>query len=272
MKEVLQVSERVQHEYCCTVVRIGELKAIPDSDFLATTLVNGTQIVVRKDETHEGDIMIYAMNETQLNKEFLSVNNLFELSERELNQNYLEVQELLSQGREDEAKRKVGFFNKHGRVKCIRLRKEPSFGFLFNPELIYNWKPELKGQINFEDWIDKDFDTIDGELFVKVYIPYIPVKKIRPPKERGVKKINHIIDGQFFKHYDTTLLNRAIGQIKPYDVVNISVKIHGTSAIFANVLCNVPKFVNTRWNWFNNFINYVHVSLPPKMQIVEKKI
>jgi hypothetical protein len=221
MKELLQTSEKIQHEYCCTVVRIGELKPIQDSDFLATTLVNGIQIVVRKDETHEGDIMIYAMNETQLNKEFLGINNLFELSERTLNSNYKEVQELLDQGKEDEAKRKVGFFNKHGRVKCIRLRKQPSFGFLFHPESLYKWKPELEGKINFEELINEDFDTVDGELFVKVYIPYVQEKKIRLPKERGVRKIDHIIDGQFFRHYDTTLLNRAIGLIKPTDIVNI---------------------------------------------------
>ena len=271
MKELLQTSEKIQHEYCCTVVRIGELKPIQDSDFLATTLVNGIQIVVRKDETHEGDIMIYAMNETQLNKEFLGINNLFELSERTLNSNYKEVQELLDQGKEDEAKRKVGFFNKHGRVKCIRLRKQPSFGFLFHPESLYKWKPELEGKINFEELINEDFDTVDGELFVKVYIPYIQEKKIRLPKERGVRKINHIIDGQFFRHYDTTLLNRAIGLIKPTDIVNISVKIHGTSAIFANILCNVPKFINTKWSWFNNIVNYLHASLPTKLQISEKK-
>lgn len=271
MKEILQTSEKIQHEYCCTVVRIGELKPIQDSDFLATTLVNGIQIVVRKDETHEGDIMIYAMNETQLNKEFLGANNLFELSERSLNSNYIEVQDLLAQGKEEEAKRKVGFFNKHGRVKCIRLRKQPSFGFLFHPESLYNWKPELRGKINFEDWIDKDFDTIDGELFVKVYIPYVQEKRVRHPRKKGVRKIDHIVEGQFFKHYDTALLNRAIVQIKPWDVVNISVKIHGTSAIFANILCNVPRFIKTRWSWFNNIVNYLHASLPEKLQITDKK-
>lgn len=273
MKEVLQTSEKIQHEYCCTVVKIGKLVPIEGSDFLATTQVNGIQIVVRKDETFEGDIMIYAMNETQLSKEFLSVNNLFEFSERTLNKNYPEVQELLDSGKEEEAKRKVGFFNKHGRVKCIRLRGAPSFGFLFHPESLYNWKPELKGQINFEDYIDKDFDMIDGVLFVKVYVPNIPEKryKERKPKERGVKEIDHIIDGQFFKHYDTSLLNRAIKFIKPSDKVTISVKIHGTSGIFANILCNVPKFINTRWNWFNNIVNYLHVSLPEKIQITEKK-
>lgn len=273
MKEVLQTSEKIQHEYCCTVVKIGKLVPIEGSDFLATTQVNGIQIVVRKDETFEGDIMIYAMNETQLSKEFLSANNLFEFSEKTLNKNYPEVQELLDAGKEEEAKRKVGFFNKHGRVKCIRLRGTPSFGFLFHPDALYNWKPELKEQINFEDYIDKDFDMIDGVLFVKVYVPNIPEKrhKERKPKERGVKEIDHIIDGQFFKHYDTSLLNRAIKFIKPTDKVTISVKIHGTSGIFANILCNVPKFINTRWNWFNNIVNYILISLPEKIQRTEKK-
>lgn len=273
MKEILEASERIQHEYCCTVVRIGELKPIEGSDFLATTLVNGIQIVVRKDETKEGDIMIYAMNETALNKEFLAANNLFELSERTLNSNYLEVQALLDEGKEDEAKRKVGFFNKHGRVKCIRLRKQPSFGFLFHPESLYVWKPELIGQIDFTSWIDKDFDTIAGDLFVKVYIPNISERKTRErrPKEKGVKRVDHIINGQFFKHYDTTLLPRAIGQINPTDIVTISVKIHGTSAIFANILCNVPKFVTLKWKWFERMINYIKVSLPESLQSTEKK-
>ena len=272
-KEILEASEKIQHEYCCTVVRIGDLTPIEGSNFLATTLVNGIQIVVRKDETKPGDIMIYAMNETALNKQFLSANNLFELSERALNKNYPEVQELLDKGLEDEAKRKVGFFNKHGRVKCIRLRKQPSFGFLFHPESLYTWKPDIAGKIDFESLVDQDFDTVDGELFVKVYVPNIPERKThsRQPKERGVKKIDHIIDGQFFKHYDTTLLNRAIGQIKPTDIVTISVKIHGTSGIFANILCNVPKFINTKWGRFNNIINYIKVSLPERFQKTEQK-
>lgn len=271
--KVIQSSENINHEYCCTVVRVGELKPIEGSDFLATTQVNGIQIVVRKDETKTGDIMIYAMNETALNKQFLGSNNLFELSERTLNSNYLEVQELINKGLEDEARKLVGFFNKHGRVKCIRLRKEPSFGFLFHPEALYKWKPELAGKIDFESLVDQDFDTVDGELFSKVYVPNIQEKrnKSRQPKERGLKEVDHIIEGQFFKHYDTTLLNRGIVYIKPTDKVTISVKIHGTSAIFANILCNVPRFINTRWKWFNNIINYIKVSLPEHLQKTDKK-
>lgn len=88
--------------------------------------------------------MIYAANETQLNLEFLSCNNLFELGERHLNKNYQDVQALLDAGDIDGAKSMVGFFNKRGRVKCIRLRKKPSFGFLFGKEALVKWKPELK--------------------------------------------------------------------------------------------------------------------------------
>ena len=65
---------------------------------VSDVLINQMPIVVRKDETKTGDIMIYAMNETALNKQFLGANNLFELSERALNRNYKEVQELLDKG------------------------------------------------------------------------------------------------------------------------------------------------------------------------------
>jgi len=217
-------------------------------------------------------LMIYAANETQLNKNFLSCNNLFELSERALNKNYDEVQELLDKGLNDDAKKLVGFFNKHGRVRKIKLRKEHSFGFLFHKESLVNWKPELK-DLNLEDYVDKDFDTVCDELFVKVYVPYVPESRKRPqePKEKGVKKIDHIIDGQFFKHFDTDQLNRKIKEIDPEDIVNISIKIHGTSAIFANIKCRVPKLINTRFNWFNNIVNYIHISLPEKWQKIEEK-
>ena len=49
-------SSKFQQEYCCTVVRIGELHPIENSNYLATTLVNRIQIVVRKDEVKTGDI------------------------------------------------------------------------------------------------------------------------------------------------------------------------------------------------------------------------
>lgn len=51
-------SEGMKSEYCCQVVRIGELKPIEGSDFLAETVVAGNTMVVRKDEFKTA-IMLY---------------------------------------------------------------------------------------------------------------------------------------------------------------------------------------------------------------------
>ena len=71
-KDVFKMSDKGKSEYCCNVVRIGEVTPIEGSDFLAQTVINGDSIVVRKDEVKEGDLMLYASNECQLNLDFLS--------------------------------------------------------------------------------------------------------------------------------------------------------------------------------------------------------
>jgi hypothetical protein len=53
---------------------------------------------------------------------------------------------------------------------------------------------------------------------------------------RKLKRFDRLIDGQFAFHYDTKMLAEHIAQLSPDDVVSITVKVHGTSAIFANVL------------------------------------
>ena len=246
-KELFELSDKASLEYCCTVVKIGEVKPIEGSDFLGSTLVNGNPIVVRKDMIHEGDVMVYAPIETVLNKEFLSVNNLFELSERKLNANYKEVEQLIQDGNKDEAKKLVGFFNKHGRVKLIRLRGCPSMGFLIEIDSMVKWKPKLK-DVDFSQYIDKDFDTIDGELFVKVYVPYVPPVKIMRSRmskaDKKLKKFSRLIDGEFKLHYDTQQLQRNIQYFTPFDKVVITNKLHGSSGIFSNILTRIPIKLN----------------------------
>ena len=109
-KNVFTFSKDGSKEYSASIVKIGELIPIEGSDFLAKTVVDGEDIVIRKDEVKPGDIMIYARIETVLDPEFLRANNLYEFGERERNSNYQEVQALLDSGKEEEAKRKVGFF------------------------------------------------------------------------------------------------------------------------------------------------------------------
>lgn len=244
-KQIFTKSENFRAEYCCTIVRIGELKPIEGKDRIVQTLVNGFSMVVRKDQVSEGDIVIYAMNETQLSHKFLSANNLYDVNHYGLNQNGFYVSELLIGGKNDKAKSMCGFFNKYGRVKLIRLGGIPSYGYIFTPQELAKVYPEVMN-VNFEELVDTDFDTVCGEEFVKVYIP--PVKEGTPrgnredKRNRKLKRFDRMIPGQFSFHYDTQQLNRNINKIQPTDVVTITNKIHGTSAIFGNVLTKKPKF------------------------------
>lgn len=86
-EKMFSSSENIKKEYCAQIVRIGELIPIEGSDFLAQVTVSGTSMVVRKDEFKTGDYAIYCKNETVLNEEFLSKNNLYESSEFMRNSN-----------------------------------------------------------------------------------------------------------------------------------------------------------------------------------------
>lgn len=337
----LSQSEKMSQEYCCCVVKIGEVKPIEKSDFLATTDVFGTQIVVRKDQVKEGDILVYAMNETEMNGDFLSVNNMYEIGcreknsnadevnaimqdyeanykskaeplrtkmksykktvssltksaavmkssidkltkklEREQDENVIkeikdkiasteeqrdkntasalalttkianlknEVDEIVNSGKHivDEAKKKVGFFNEYGRVRCITLQGEPSFGCLFRVEEIAKWKPGIL-DVNLESYLNQNFDTVDGELFVKAYVPRVKESTPRGDKNskrnKAISRFDRMIEGQFYFHYDTTPLDTRVltYNIKPTDKVVMSVKIHGTSGCFGRLLIKEP--------------------------------
>lgn len=251
---IIGKSPNFKDEYCCSIVEVGEIRPIEGSDFLGQTFVNGNSVVVRKDQVKQGDVYIYAANETQLSLLFLAKNNLFEIGARDLNANYKEVEALVQEGKKDEAKRLVGFFTKHGRVKMIRLRGVPSMGFLFGKDALEKYCPAV-ADLDLTQHVGEDFDLVDGRLFVKAYVPYVrPFKKSdRYSKQdrKNVKLFNRLIEGEFSLHYETQQLQKYIACIRPNDVLTISVKFHGTSDIMGNVLTRIPlnvsegvKFVN----------------------------
>lgn len=237
-------SDKFKEEYCVGIVRIEKLDPIEGSDFLVKATVAGFPIVVRKDEFNVGDVALYAMNETELNEGFLSKNNLYEIGEREKNSNFEFVNGLYSEGKVDEAKKHVGFFNKWGRVKMIRLRGCPSMGFIFGLDALAKWKPSL-ANINLEEHVGEFFDTINGELFVKMYMPHVQPTQTRRSKsekrQNKVARFNRMISGQFYFHYDTNQLNVNMWRLQPDTKVVISNKIHGTSFILGKVLVKKPK-------------------------------
>lgn len=322
MSKLISSSPNCNAEYCCNIIQIGTLEDIEGSDFLAKTYLNGDSIVVRKDQVHEGDYFFYAMNESALNKHFLSVNNLFEIGEAERNANYEVVKPLLDKSaglkaqiekiektikslnrarrlydaRQDmensrkkansiltgirgsliegdvlmnilneikelnvkkdelavereatvaEAKKHVGFFNKHGRVRCIKLKGTPSYGFIFSLDEMVKVYPEMEG-FDMASHLGEDFDTVCGDPFVTVYVP--PVQPTSSHKrgsgvdkaQKRAERFDRMVPGEFAFHYDTQPLGKNMWKLQPDDVVVIDNKIHGSSAIMANIKVKYP--------------------------------
>ena len=347
-------SKNFKEEYSCSIIKIGEIKPIAGKDKIGFTLVNGESIVIRKDQVKEGDILIYASNESELNKDFLGANNLFESNSYELNSNASEVEKYIlknkdlkpqlnsveknlakldncikfviryesevatAEGDEDilydlsqrmakstgfisgyikrnvedfpslvefvnEAEKiraeketlikelkseieanteyirsRVGFFNKTGRVRSIRLGGVDSKGYLFTLEELAKYNPKVK-DINLEEYLGQDFDTVDGELFVKAYVPFVPEKRTKTSNaEKRNKKIvrfDRMIEGEFSFNYDSLLLPKNIHKIKPTDSVAITVKIHGTSFVCGKVHVKTPIKLPFMQRMCNKFID-----------------
>ena len=225
-------NKNFKEEYCATVVQIGETFPIEGKDRIVKTLVNGLSIVIGKDEFKTGDIAVYCANETCLHELFLHLNSMYEDKELNIDQE------------------KKGYINKHGRVRVVKLGGVPSYGLLIHPSSIATFINEPVEDVTkfLETHVGEDFDEINGERFCQVYVP--PIKHVQ---ERGSKadrlkkkldRFKMLIEGSFRLHYDTAQLQKNMSDINPDDEVYISVKVHGTSAIFANILTNVPT------NWF----------------------
>lgn len=263
---MLTKSKDFLQEYCATVVKIGTIVPIEGTDFLGTTLVNGFPIIVRKDLIHEGDIMIYCPIETQLNETYLSSNDLYEWSHRHLNSNYFEVEECINQDGMEAAKKMVGFFNKYGRVRILRLRGQASMGYLASINSLAVWGYRTD-KYNWEDFVGVDFDTVEDEKFIQVYIPPKKPQAERLSKDqrrsKRIEKIDRMIPGEFSFHYDTQQLNRNMHRFNPEDQVDISIKMHGTSICLGNVLVKKPK------QYKLGIINWLHSKLPLKCQRLE---
>lgn len=347
-------SKNFKEEYSCSIIKIGEIKPIAGKDKIGFTLVNGESIVIRKDQVKEGDILIYASNESELNKDFLGANNLFESNSYELNSNASEVEKYILKNKDlkpqlnsveknlakldncikfviryesevataeddedilydlsqrlakstgfisgyinrnvedfpslvefvNEAEKvraeketlfkelkseieanteyvrsRVGFFNKTGRVRSIRLGGVASKGYLFTLEELAKYNPKVK-DINLEEYLGQDFDTVDGELFVKAYVPFVPEKRTKTSSaEKRNKKIvrfDRIIEGEFSFNYDSLLLPKYIHKIKPTDSVAITVKIHGTSFVCGKVHVKTPIKLPFMRRMCNKFID-----------------
>ena len=241
MDTIFSMSKEGKSEYCCNVIRIGQILPIPGKDLIGQTLVNGESIVIRKDQVKEGDVLLYAGNETQLSPAFLKANCLY--SEPSMNAD----------------KDRKGYFGKNGRVRMIRLGGVQSMGYLFTKAELAAWCPAA-GDAVLEEHIGEDFDTVYGNLLVRAYVP--PVRKkerMADDKDRRktVKKFDRFLsESRFEFHYETRPLAKNLERLEPDSRIDVTVKVHGTSVIISRIPVRVPLKVGLKGKILNAFIKW----------------
>jgi len=248
------ISKDANPNYLATITTIGEVFPIEGADRIVRTVVNGFDMIVSKDMV-PGTVVVYFPVETALSPKFLSANNLYELGLSDMNRNFdkIDVLAKAAESEEDPVKKSeiiakmksmCGFFGKAGRVRILKLKGQYSQGFIASIDSIITAYPDTC-DFNFSKHVGTQFDSINGELVCWKYIPPVKNNAHQPGtggrwkhRMKALKKFDRIIEGTFKFHYDTKMLAEHIHEIKPDDVVTITTKLHGTSAIYANILTN----------------------------------
>ena len=228
-------SKNCDVNYLAQVVNITTFQQHPDPEVkkLKIAQVNGYKVVVGIDS--KPGWYVYFPTLSQINKDFLSFNNLFK--NKELNSNT----------------EKSGSFEDNCKVSAIKLRGQVSEGFLIEFELFNNW---LLSYIN--KGIDNpsfvEFDSVkDGNDEFQIVKKYVKresnIHNSKGEKQEGIDKV---ILSQFRYHYDTVILKKCPNVIGPNDLLSITQKINGVSGVSAFVMCNKEKI------WKDKIIDFIN--------------
>jgi len=249
LKELFKQSEDGFVNYRATFTKIDAVFPIEGADRLVRAVVCGRDVVVSKDLPLDSTY-VYIPVETSLSHKYLSKNNLYRISSEsyQLNDNFEEVTKMLNEGKSlGDCVSMGGFFEKNGRVKQIRIRGVYSQGYLADIQSLRNAYPVLDQWMvdEFEELDGVSFDVIGDEIFCEKYLvggkhlvdPQAGGQKHFRQRSKNLKHARLLVPGQFSYHYDTAQFADHYKEFNPSNDVSISVKVHGSSGIFANVLC-----------------------------------
>ena len=197
--------------YAAVVVEISKLEEIPGMDRVQFAIILGQSVIVSKDVAI-GDLGIYFPVECRLSEEFLKENNLYRHE---------------TQNKDITVK---GFFEDNGRVRCVKFRGNDSNGFYVPVDSIAFTGAQVK--------LGDTFDTLNDTPICKKYTVGSQKGAGQGNQGQAKKADERVIPTQFRKHCSTTNMYLVNNPFKVGERICITPKLHGTSAIFANVLCN----------------------------------
>jgi hypothetical protein len=200
--------------YACTVVLLPVLQDVQGLDNLKRVSIFGNDCLVGK-ESEVGAPHLFFPAECAISKEFLAKNNLYRDS-------------ILNRDKD-----KKGFFESSGRVKALKFKGVISTGFVIPIS-------------SFDAFLEKcpkvgeEFTTINGNdlcwKYKPVHIHATVAKESRFNKK--LKRFDKLVPNQFRFHESTAHLAKNLNHLKEDDIIVITDKWHGTSAVFSNVLVN----------------------------------
>lgn len=195
--------------HCGYVTTLNNVRKHPNADKLVLATCFTNTVCVNKDLYCEGEIGVYFPVDLQLSMEFCQKNGLLAVYENGVN---------VSGGYMDPAKRNV---------KAIKLRGEQSDG-LFLPLKCLEYTGVDMDSLNINDPIT----VVNGHEICRKYIPrgkhQATVaggagKRVKRWAKRSIAPV-------FYEHIDTEQLAYNLHMFKPGDLIEITRKLHGTSA------------------------------------------
>jgi len=197
--------------YCATIAEASNIIELDNCDNVVGVLVLGSHVICSKN-TIRGAMGVFFPIECKLSDAFLSSNNLYRHKEKNSDNT------------------KVGYFEDNGRLRAVKFRGHKSEG-LFMPMSCLDFTGVK--DLNIGD----EFDTINDINICQKYQTKKRGGNLGSNKrDNKIKRVSRMVDGQFKLHIDTAQLKKNMKNVGFNDIVSITAKLHGTSAVFGNVL------------------------------------
>ena len=190
-------------EHVGYVVQINELHPHSNADRLQIATIFGASVIVDL-SVKLGDLGIYFPIDLQLSEEYCAQNNL--VRKKDENGNNIG-------GYLDPDKRNI---------RAMKLRGEQSEGLFMPLESL-----KYTGETKFE--VGNKIDVINGHEICRKYIPKGNIHTSGPREGNRTRKRSVPIAPLFAEHADTEQLVYHLDDVKAGDLVEITLKMHGTS-------------------------------------------
>jgi hypothetical protein len=190
-------------EHCGYVVQIKELHPHNNADRLQIAVIFGASVIVGLN-TQIDDLGIYFPIDLQLSEEYCAENNL--VRKKDENGNNIG-------GYLDPDKRNI---------RAMKLRGEKSEGLFMPLESL-----KYTGETKFE--VGDKIEIVNGHEICRKYIPRVDVRRGHVSDGNRTRKKRVPIAPLFAEHADTEQLAYNLEAFRPGDLIEITLKMHGTS-------------------------------------------